>query len=450
VEDLLDGPFFDDLAGVHHRHPVTRLRDDPQIVGDHQHGHPQFCLEIVDQLQNLRLDRHVECGRRLVGDQQLRSTRQGDGDQHALPHPAGELVGVVVDPFGRLRDADLREHLDHPVEHRLIRLTLHRRHDLSDRVEPGVLTPAVELVKPETLGDLLADGQRGVERGHRVLEDHAHGAAAHVTHRRLRRGRQVDHCLLDSHLPDTVGFLAQHRPRVRLGVSLNRRRLQEDEAVAGPLGECHQLVRDGVGVPAGAEPFAGLLHPSGQPRGVVERGTVGGDPGEFLGDTSEIAVATRRRQRRQRLTDTVRVAGDPVGVTRQQRGDHVRRPECHPPASDLAGVVDEIHRRQRGDGLPRSRLADQPDRLPLPDRQVDAVDCLHVAPFGGELRVEIRHREEIHVTACRPVVGVVFGTAGSVQLLRLSVTHTRGLVVRTTRGWRAEHGDGELNTEMES
>ena len=53
-------------------------------------------LQLLDQLEDLRLHRHVERGRRLVGDQQLRVADQRHRDHRALAHTAGELVRVVV------------------------------------------------------------------------------------------------------------------------------------------------------------------------------------------------------------------------------------------------------------------------------------------------------------------------------------------------------------------
>ena len=62
-------------------------------------------LQVAHQVEDLRLDGHVERGGGLVGDQQLGVAGQRHRDHRALPHAAGELVRVVVDPLGRLRDA---------------------------------------------------------------------------------------------------------------------------------------------------------------------------------------------------------------------------------------------------------------------------------------------------------------------------------------------------------
>ena len=69
-------------------------------------------LQVLQQVEDLRLHGHVERGGRLVGDQQLRVVDQRHRDHRALAHAAGELVRVVVDAAVRLRDADPVEHLD--------------------------------------------------------------------------------------------------------------------------------------------------------------------------------------------------------------------------------------------------------------------------------------------------------------------------------------------------
>ena len=61
---------------------------------------------LPEHVEHLGLDRDVERGGRLVGDQQLRRVGDRHRDHRPLAHPAGELVGVVARPRARLRDAD--------------------------------------------------------------------------------------------------------------------------------------------------------------------------------------------------------------------------------------------------------------------------------------------------------------------------------------------------------
>ena len=63
------------------------------------------CCRRCEQLEDLRLHRHVERRRRLVGDQQLGVVDERHRDHHALAHAAGELVRVGVDAPARVGDA---------------------------------------------------------------------------------------------------------------------------------------------------------------------------------------------------------------------------------------------------------------------------------------------------------------------------------------------------------
>jgi hypothetical protein len=74
---------------------------------------PLVAPQPVEDVEDLRLDDHVERGRGLVGDHQLRLQHDRQRDHDPLAHPAGELVRVVVDP--RRRDAHLRERRDRHV-----------------------------------------------------------------------------------------------------------------------------------------------------------------------------------------------------------------------------------------------------------------------------------------------------------------------------------------------
>ena len=64
---------------------------------------PSRSRMLAQQVEDPGLDRHVERGRRLVGDQHLRVARERHRDHHALPHAAGELVRVLVERAARAR-----------------------------------------------------------------------------------------------------------------------------------------------------------------------------------------------------------------------------------------------------------------------------------------------------------------------------------------------------------
>jgi hypothetical protein len=54
-------------------------------------------LQIVQKVDHLRLDRDVECGDRLVADDQARVERERAGDADALALAAGEFVREAVE-----------------------------------------------------------------------------------------------------------------------------------------------------------------------------------------------------------------------------------------------------------------------------------------------------------------------------------------------------------------
>ena len=121
----------------------------------------ELLLQFQDQIEDLRLDRHVQRGRRLVGDQHPRVAGERHRDHRPLPHAAGELVRVFARPLCRLGDFDELQHLD-------------------GFLVGGGLREI--LVQPQRFGDLVADRQHRVERGHRLLKDHRNVVAADIAH----------------------------------------------------------------------------------------------------------------------------------------------------------------------------------------------------------------------------------------------------------------------------
>jgi hypothetical protein len=140
---------------------------------------------IAKPIENLGLNGDVERGRRLVGDQERRFATQRHGDHDALAHAARHVVRIVVDALRRRGDPHQFEHFDRA------RFGGARRH-----LGMG----------QDRLDDLLADGVDRIERGHRLLEDHRHLAAAQLA---PLVGRQRQH----------VAISEQHR----LGLDLARR-----------------------------------------------------------------------------------------------------------------------------------------------------------------------------------------------------------------------------------
>ena len=77
-------------------------RDDAEVMRDEQQREVKLLLHLLQQVENLSLDRHVQRGRGLVGDEQQRLAGQGNRDEHPLTHASRQLMRIVAQPA--LRD----------------------------------------------------------------------------------------------------------------------------------------------------------------------------------------------------------------------------------------------------------------------------------------------------------------------------------------------------------
>ena len=156
--DLAD---LGDAAGVHHGDAIRRLGDHAHVVGDQHHRGAVPAGQILQDRNDLRLDRNVERGRRLIGDHQRRLGAERERDHDALAHAAGEFVRIAVEALLGRGKTDLGQPRDRP----LLRLL-----------------PPEGLMRQDRLGELIADPQQRVEAGHRILEDDADPPPADVAH----------------------------------------------------------------------------------------------------------------------------------------------------------------------------------------------------------------------------------------------------------------------------
>ena len=76
---------------------------------DQEHRHARVVAQAAQQIQDLRLDGHVEGRGGLVGDDELRIARQRHGDEHALALAAGQFVGVGVKRALRIESYQLQQ-----------------------------------------------------------------------------------------------------------------------------------------------------------------------------------------------------------------------------------------------------------------------------------------------------------------------------------------------------
>ncbi len=78
---------------------------------DEQVRQPELLLQIFEQIDDLRLNRDVERGDRLVGDDEFRTDRERPRDADALALAAGKFVRIAVCVIG-LQTDHLQQILD--------------------------------------------------------------------------------------------------------------------------------------------------------------------------------------------------------------------------------------------------------------------------------------------------------------------------------------------------
>ena len=71
------------------------VADDGEVVRDEEVGELELLLQLLEEIDDLCLDRHVERRDRLVRDDEIRIQRECAGEADALPLAAGELVRVA-------------------------------------------------------------------------------------------------------------------------------------------------------------------------------------------------------------------------------------------------------------------------------------------------------------------------------------------------------------------
>jgi hypothetical protein len=87
---------FHNPSQVHDPDPIADVPDHTEIVRDKQVGQSHFPLQILHQIQDLRLNRHVQRRYRLVSDNQLGVQHQGTGNSDTLALTTAELMRITA------------------------------------------------------------------------------------------------------------------------------------------------------------------------------------------------------------------------------------------------------------------------------------------------------------------------------------------------------------------
>src|SRR5688572_15117185 len=87
---------LDDAAEIHHRYPLADVPDDAEVVPDEEIGEAELVAQLLEQPDDLRLDRDVEGGDRLVAHDEVRPEGKRARDADALALAAAHLMRIAV------------------------------------------------------------------------------------------------------------------------------------------------------------------------------------------------------------------------------------------------------------------------------------------------------------------------------------------------------------------
>lgn len=155
VVNLLSASLLNELAVVHDKNAVADVFDHREVVRDEQVRELESLLQVLQQVDYLRLHADVECADGFVAHDELWFHRQCTGDADPLPLATAEFVWVASGMFGRKTD---------PIQE--------FGHTIAFRFLVGA-----QFVNAQGFRDDVADGHTRIERTVRVLKNYLRFAA---------------------------------------------------------------------------------------------------------------------------------------------------------------------------------------------------------------------------------------------------------------------------------
>src|SRR5262245_5589111 len=112
--DALGRAHLDERATIEHGNLVAHVLDHAKVMGDEDAGNAEIILKIKQQVENLRLNAHVERAYWFIGDDKLGLAGKRCRYRHALALSAGEMArqppgkrGIETDAPEKVEDAAL-------------------------------------------------------------------------------------------------------------------------------------------------------------------------------------------------------------------------------------------------------------------------------------------------------------------------------------------------------
>jgi hypothetical protein len=134
---------------VENYHPVGKARNEAEVMRNVQVRKRKTCLQTEKQIRNLKLDRPVKPGQRLVQDEQPGFDAESARDSETPPLAGTEFMGQALSPFRPQSDL---------------------RHQIKGAVT--AFLPCPTAIRQERLGDQLNRGEPGVQRRSWILKYH--------------------------------------------------------------------------------------------------------------------------------------------------------------------------------------------------------------------------------------------------------------------------------------
>lgn len=94
LKQLLGGALFYQTAQIHDHDLVRNVLHNRQVVSNKHIGQALFRLQILQKIQDLRLNGHIQRGNRLVTDNKLGVQRQRPGNTDTLTASAVQLMRI--------------------------------------------------------------------------------------------------------------------------------------------------------------------------------------------------------------------------------------------------------------------------------------------------------------------------------------------------------------------
>jgi hypothetical protein len=189
VENLTDRAALDNLSLVHDRDLIGKVLDHGEIVGDKQIARAGLALKILEQRQDLSLDRDIERRNGFVTDHQVWLQSESTRNRDPLFLTAAQFSREAVDHLGF--QPDLLQHALGSLSHFAAR---------------------TDFVDAQWFTDARADPQARVQGSRRVLKNDAE-ATPGLTQRSALHRHQIDGLGLARMQPNAAArwYQTQHR-----------------------------------------------------------------------------------------------------------------------------------------------------------------------------------------------------------------------------------------------